>query len=57
MTQPAGIDMSEVAEEMNREPLSRALFENAQLRVLTRQLNARVMELETQQMAAGPTDG
>lgn len=44
------IDMSEVAEEMTRDPLSKALFENAQLRVLTRQLNARVVELETAQM-------
>ncbi len=54
MTQPAGIDMSDVAEEMTRDPLSKALFENAQLRVLTRQLNARVVELEAHM--TGPTD-
>lgn len=46
MTQPAELDMSEVAEELNREPLSKALFENAQLRVLVRKLSARVAELE-----------
>lgn len=47
MSSQPGIDMSDVAEEMNREPLSRALFENAQLRVLVRQLNARVQVLES----------
>lgn len=44
----AELDIDEVAAEMNRDPLSKALFENAQLRVLLRRTVARVQELEQQ---------
>jgi hypothetical protein len=42
------IDIGELAEEMNREPLPAALFENAQLRILLRKALARVAALEGQ---------
>lgn len=49
-----GIDMSEVAEEMTRDPLSNALFENAQLKVMVRRLHQRIAALEEQHSPAGP---
>jgi hypothetical protein len=39
------LDIAEVAAEMERDPLSKALFENAQLRVLARSLQAQNDEL------------
>lgn len=51
MTDPSDridIDMAEVAEEMTRDPLSNALFQNAQLKVLVRQQARRIADLEAQ---------
>lgn len=42
------IDINEVAAEMERDPLSKALWENAQLRVIVRQQAARIEQLEQQ---------
>jgi hypothetical protein len=49
------LDVNEIAAEMERDPLSKALWENAQLRVLARKLQAReqllrdrIAELERQ---------
>lgn len=60
------IDIGELAAEMERDPLSKALFENAQLKVIARQqaaqiqlLTERVAELEQQKApgAEGPKGG
>lgn len=48
---PQQLDMSKVAAELERDPLSKALFENAQLKVLVRELLDRIGELERQQGA------
>jgi hypothetical protein len=46
------LDIDEVAAEMNRDPLSRALFENAQYRVLIRRQARRIEQLEQQKAPA-----
>jgi hypothetical protein len=48
VTDPYNIDASEITDEMARDPLSNALFRNAQLTVLVRRLSARIDELERQ---------
>jgi len=45
---PQQLALAQVAAEMERDPLAKALFENAQLKVLVRQLLARVDQLEQQ---------
>lgn len=52
MNPEQNLDIDEVAAEMARDPLSKALFENAQYRVLLRQLTRRIEQLE-QQTAPG----
>jgi hypothetical protein len=42
------IDFNDVVAEMSRDPLSKALLENAQMRVIIRQLSERVDELTKQ---------
>jgi len=46
VTAPQQLDINAIAAEMERDPLSKALWENAQLRVIVRQQAARIDELE-----------
>lgn len=57
---PQQLDISAIAAEMERDPLSKALWENAQLRVMVRNMGDqnralldRVAELEQQKAPAG----
>lgn len=54
------LDIADVAAEMNNDPLSKALFELAQCKVIIRQMAARdqllterISELETQRSSEG----
>jgi hypothetical protein len=53
VTDPQQLDIGAVAAEMERDPLSKALFENAQLRVIVRQQAARIEELAAQRNGDG----